>query len=79
MLNPACTTGFLVSKGIEKRMRTKKSNAIGELIEHWNAVSRTRLYVIKARLDIDVILPAFLPSETHQRRPRAGCNVLQWT
>lgn len=24
-------------------MRTKKSNAIAELIEHWNAVSRTGL------------------------------------
>ncbi|KZT66659.1 hypothetical protein DAEQUDRAFT_813448 [Daedalea quercina L-15889] len=29
--------GMLVSKGIEKRMRNKKSDAIGELIEHWNA------------------------------------------
>ena len=31
--------GMLVSKGIEKRMRNKKSDAIGELIEYWNAVS----------------------------------------
>ncbi|KAH9932306.1 uncharacterized protein B0H18DRAFT_53092 [Fomitopsis serialis] len=31
--------GMLVSKGIEKRMRNKKSDAIGELIEHWNAAA----------------------------------------
>ncbi|TFY59727.1 hypothetical protein EVJ58_g5605 [Rhodofomes roseus] len=30
-------TGFLVSRGIEKRMRAKKSEAIGQLIEQWNA------------------------------------------